>query len=153
MVGKSTLFLVYGIIYLVVAIIALLLWQFTIHVVWDWVYWTFIAVMFGSALLSFYMYRGRGITFLEKEMIVRNFRKKKIPYSQIECVDVYIKEKKYGKSTNYDFRIIDKSGNIVYITEFGETNFILEGFRSRFASKIIMHDYSIMFIKPRKVKK
>ncbi len=153
MTGKSTLFLVYGIIYLVVALIALLLWQFKIHVVWDWVYWTFIAVMTGSAFLSFYMYYGRGIIFSEKEMIIRNFKKRKIPYSQIECVDVYIKEKKYAKSTNYDFRIVDKNGNITYVTEFGETKSILEEFRSRFSSKIIMHDYSIIFVKPRKAKR
>jgi hypothetical protein len=153
MAGKSTLFLVYGIIYIAVSIIALLLWQFTIHVVWDWVYITFILIMAGSAFLSFYMYYGRGIAFLENEMIIKNFKKTKIPYSRIECVDAYLKEKKYGKSTNYDFRIVDKNGNITYITEFGDTKTILEGFRSKFSNKLILHEYSIMFVKPRKIKK
>ena len=99
------------------------------------------------------MYHGRGVTFLDKEMIVRNFKKTRIKYSEIECVDVYLKEKKYGRSNAYDFRIVTTDGKVVYITEFGETRFILDGFKSRFASKIIMHDYSIMFIKPRRTGK
>lgn len=150
MLGKSTSFLVYAVIYLVVAILAAIFWQFSIHVLWDWVYLSFVIIMLGVSFISFYMYYGRGVLFKDKEMVVRNFKTKKIPYEDIECVDVYPKDNKYSKKFKYDFRIATKDEDVVYLTEFGETLSILEGFKTRFSSKVIMHEYSIMFTKSRR---
>jgi hypothetical protein len=150
MLGKSTSFLVYAIIYLVTAILAAIFWQFSIHILWDWVYMGFIIVMSGVSFISFYMYYGRGILFKDKEMVVRNFKTKKIPYKDIECVDVYPKDSKYSKKYKYDFRIVTKDEDVIYLTELGDTILILEGFKTRFSSKVIMHEYSIMFTKSRR---
>ncbi len=151
MIGKSTLFLVYAIIYLIVGVAALVLWQFSIHILWDWVYIVFVITMLGLSILSFYMYYGRGIFFDKKNIVIRNFKSRNIPYSQIECVDAYIREKKIGKHiTDYDFRIYTKDGDMIYLTELGDTFLILESFRTRMASKVIMHDYPIMFVRAKR---
>jgi hypothetical protein len=82
--------------------------------------------------------------------VVRNFKTKKIPYIDIECVDVYPKDSKYSKKYKYDFRIVTKDEDVIYLTELGDTILILEGFKTRFSSKVIMHEYSIMFTKSRR---
>ena len=150
MIGKSTSFLVYGIIYSIVTILALIFWQFAIHIVWDWVYLGFILTMTFVSLMSFYMYYGRGIIFKDSEMVIRNFKTSIVKYNNIECVDVYPKDSKYKKKLQYDFRVVTKDGDVMYLTELGDTFLILEGFKTRFASKVIMHEYSVMFTKPRR---